>query len=128
MSTDDSIEPSVSGKLRNAVALLGWLFYGMLFLPVVAAAVALSAYLVRYGLFGPLATPDFAGAVDDQIILLGLLALLGGIVYGLWRFGNLLQVITFGEGAIEASEDQTTSDFETLQDTSKDVRDVIDNQ
>jgi small-conductance mechanosensitive channel len=128
MSTDDSIEPSVSGKLRNAVALLGWLFYGLLFLPVVAAAVALSAYLVRYGLFGPLATPDIAGAVDDQIILLGLLALLAGIVYGLWRFGNLLQVITFGEGAVEASEDQTTSDFETLQDTSEDVKETLNRQ
>jgi len=128
MSTDDSIESSVSSRIRNTVALLGWVFYAALFLPVAAAAVGLSAYIVRFGLFGPLVTPDLSGTVDDQILLLAGAALLAGLIYGLWRFGNLLQVITFGSGAVAASEEQTASDLETLQDTGEDVRETLENQ
>jgi len=124
MSTDKPLKPAVPDALHNIVVLGGWVFLGILVLPVVAGLLALSRYLWRFGREAPVVTPSLSGVVSDDLLLLGVLAGAGLIVYAIIQLATMLSIRTFGERATEETREQADETIDDAIDTGEDMSDA----
>ena len=126
MSESQSLKPAVPGWVHTLVTLAGWTFLGFLVLPVVVGLLSLSRYLWRFGRDAPIVTPSLSGVVSDDLLLLGVLAGAGLLVYAIIQLATMLSIRTFGEQATEETREQATETIETGVETVEDVADSTD--